>query len=799
MPRLYQILIIGGGPAGLSAAARAQKLGLSYLLLESASQFANTVRQYQKNKRVMDEPRILPLRSHLPFCVERKEALLQNWADFIAGQRLAIRYRCEVTTIHGSLGEFEVELRSGERLLARTVVLAIGTQGQLRHLGIPGEELPQVQYQLDDPDAFREQTIAVIGAGDSAIENALALAAHNQVILVNRRDEFPRAKPDNLEAINQAIQHQELECYFSTRPARISAADGDKPLRLTLKTPEGALSLHCDRVIARLGAQASRAFLDACDIQFPAQDPDTPPRLNAYYESSVPGLYIIGSLAGYPLIKQALNQGYEVVEYINGNTRLEAADEPLLRDKFRALPAFHSVKTVLDLIRYTMPLFAGLTRLQLREFMLESEVRLPQPGEQIFAYNDYTDTFFSIIAGEVRIPINRKDPTQIVTLRQGQFFGEMSLISGRRRSASVYAGAGQQCVLVETPRRTLLKFINSVASIKRTIDQTFMLRAIQSQIAPEIPASDLAAVVHTAQLQEYAPGELIYQEGENADSLYLIRRGSVTISRIIGGGEIILSYLAAGNYFGETGLLSDLPREETVRATVATELIRLPGSAFMALLERSPRLRHEVEARFQRHIARHSRMQGQPQAGNLIAFLVGQGLGEATDVLLIDESLCIHCNQCETACAEVHEGTSRLDRKAGPSFANIHVPTSCRHCEHPHCMKECPPDAIHRSPNGEVYIADNCIGCGQCQQNCPYGVIQMAAPKRRKPGLFAWLLFGAGPGPGRATGDPKAEDGKKAVKCDMCQQLRTGPGCVRACPTGAALRVSPEDFMSLVD
>jgi Fe-S-cluster-containing hydrogenase component 2 len=171
-----------------------------------------------------------------------------------------------------------------------------------------------------------------------------------------------------------------------------------------------------------------------------------------------------------------------------------------------------------------------------------------------------------------------------------------------------------------------------------------------------------------------------------------------------------------------------------------------------------------------------------------------QGLGEATDVLLIDESLCVGCDNCEKACAETHGGTSRLDRAAGPSYAQVHVPTSCRHCEDPHCMKDCPPDAIRRAPNGEVYIQESCIGCGNCERNCPYDVIQMASAKENAPNLLSWLLTGNGPAPGERQAVDDKSAAKKAVKCDMCKDLSGGPACVRACPTGAALRISPAEF-----
>jgi Fe-S-cluster-containing hydrogenase component 2 len=116
-------------------------------------------------------------------------------------------------------------------------------------------------------------------------------------------------------------------------------------------------------------------------------------------------------------------------------------------------------------------------------------------------------------------------------------------------------------------------------------------------------------------------------------------------------------------------------------------------------------------------------------------------------------------------------------------------------------MEECPPDAIHRAPNGEVWIDDQCIGCGNCERSCPYGVIQMAAVPSKKPGLLSWLLFGMGPGPGEdksAAALVHRTGSKHAVKCDMCKDITGGPACVRACPTGAAIRVEPTQFLEVM-
>jgi Fe-S-cluster-containing hydrogenase component 2 len=262
------------------------------------------------------------------------------------------------------------------------------------------------------------------------------------------------------------------------------------------------------------------------------------------------------------------------------------------------------------------------------------------------------------------------------------------------------------------------------------------------------------------------------------------------------GGERILSYVAAGNYVGEMALLRDAPRSATVTATVLTEALVLDAETVRDQLIANPSWRKSVEDQIINRTEQNLLLEGtKSRDGELMQFLLGQGVGEASDVLLINETMCIQCNNCETACAETHNGTSRLKRALGPTFANIHLPTACRHCENPHCMKDCPPDAIGRSLQGEVFISDACIGCGNCERNCPYGVIQMAVDKPpKRGGGLSWLLFGLGAAPGERQADYDPAVQKKAVKCDLCKDLKGGPSCVRACPTGAAIRISPEKF-----
>jgi CRP-like cAMP-binding protein len=552
--------------------------------------------------------------------------------------------------------------------------------------------------------------------------------------------------------------------------------------------------LPVDRVIARLGAMPPRKFVESCGVVFPSADPNAVPAVSPTYESNVPGLYIIGALAGFPLIKQAMNQGYEVIEFIEGRA-VEPADTPLLRGKFARVPRWGDVDAALETIRARVPVLAPLTPLQLREFLIDSDIVTPAAGEILFRRNDYTNSFFSIVDGAVDIEIDPDDPKRTVRLGAGEFFGEMSLISGRRRSATVRAGAG--AVLIETPRRSMNKLISSVAAVKRTVDEAFLRRAIQMRIAPGVPLELLDGVVASARVEQFKAGQTLFEEGAQGDSLYLVRRGSVVVSRVIGDHDVVLGYVPAGQYVGEMSLLSELPRTATVRAAVATEVIRLEGAPSRALFEQQPAARDRLIEVYKERIAANVMAQNQPRQGNLMGFLLQQGIGEATDVLLIDESLCVRCDHCEKACADTHGNVSRLNREAGPTYEHLHVPTSCRHCEHPHCMKDCPPDAIRRSAGGEVFITDSCIGCGNCERNCPYGVIQMGVPKDERPSLWQWMMFGGGAEPGAWHPHSSDKSAKKAVKCDMCKDLGGGPACVRACPTGAAIRVGPEELLRI--
>ena len=404
----FDIAIIGSGPAGISAAGHAAELKVSHVLLEAQKDhFADTIYKYQKGKHVMAEPGILPLRSPLDFAAGTRENILGIWEAQLKKHAVNLRHGAEVAAIKGVKGDFQIVLADGSEVRAKHIVLSIGLQGNLRKLGVPGEDFPNVQYQLDDPAEYEDETIIVVGAGDAGIENALALAKQNRVILINRIEEFVRVKDGNIALILAADKDDKVAIRYNTTVERVDAtplsATNKFPMAFIANTPAGQESIPCHRIIARLGAIPPRKLVESFGITFPNANMDAVPALSSHYESNVPGIYVVGALGGYPLIKQAMNQGYEAIEYILGND-VEPADEPVLKAKFKNVKITTVAEAVLH-IQKSVSLLSSLTQLQLRELLMESEIHRPEEGTVVFSQNDYTNSFYSIVEGSVTVEL----------------------------------------------------------------------------------------------------------------------------------------------------------------------------------------------------------------------------------------------------------------------------------------------------------------------------------------------------------------------------------------------------------
>ncbi len=251
------LVIIGGGPAGLSAAVEAQKRDLRYVVLERGKA-ASTVRGFPPGKMVYAEPRFLKNESALDVeGAHEKSAFLRMIDRVIEEHGLKIREGTEVSRVVKK-GEhhFAVETKDGKTFPARNVLVAVGRQGQPRLLDVPGaDRAHKVTYRLHTPDDYRDKDVLIVGGGNSAIEAALMLMDHNRVTLAYRGEDFFRAKEDNRRQLEDAEQGGKLIVLRKSKVKAIRETDLDIDVDGTART------LPNDNVIILIGTLPPVDFL----------------------------------------------------------------------------------------------------------------------------------------------------------------------------------------------------------------------------------------------------------------------------------------------------------------------------------------------------------------------------------------------------------------------------------------------------------------------------------------------------------------------------------------------------------
>ncbi len=294
---MYDLLIIGAGPAGLAAATHAHSNGLSYLLLERADHIADTVFAYQARKFVMTEPSMIPTRSDLPFQAGSRESILDSWQRHVADKKLNVHLNAEVKTLVKEGDRFILGTAPGERYEARNVILAMGTQGNPRKLGVPGEELDNVRNRLVDAAEFQDRDILVVGAGDSALEVAIALAKENRVGLVVRGSEITRANQILMKEVLSLQASGQMTIYYNATVKHVHQGYADLTVR------GDVVRVPAEFIFLKLGADPPRKFFESIGVRYSGSSKDARQILSPVYESTLPGLFIIGAASGRDLIK----------------------------------------------------------------------------------------------------------------------------------------------------------------------------------------------------------------------------------------------------------------------------------------------------------------------------------------------------------------------------------------------------------------------------------------------------------------------------------------------------------------
>jgi thioredoxin reductase len=261
------LVIVGAGPAGLSASLRAVEKGLSFVTLE-AEELGGTVAKYPRQKLVMTSPVEFPLHGKFSKLEITKENLLAFWekAAAKAGERVHTRERVEEIVPQPS-GRFTVRTAAGH-YDALAVVLAIGRRGTPRKLGVPGEERPHVMYSLLDAEAYTGKRILVVGGGDSAVEAAMGLAHQkgNRVVLSYRKEGFSRLKDRNEKRLQETIKRGAIDVIFNSQPVEI------RERSVLLAVADERRELPIDFVWVFAGGTPPRAFLEKVGIALGRQE-----------------------------------------------------------------------------------------------------------------------------------------------------------------------------------------------------------------------------------------------------------------------------------------------------------------------------------------------------------------------------------------------------------------------------------------------------------------------------------------------------------------------------------------------
>ena len=379
-------------------------------------------------------------------------------------------------------------------------------------------------------------------------------------------------------------------------------------------------------------------------------------------------------------------------------------------------------------------------------------------------------------------PVNLDHDSPIAGLEPGDLFGEMTCMNYYPRSATVRAKT--DCTMLEM-LRNVLDIMRRNRDFRARVEQNYRKRALESHlrgipIFSSVTPEFISYLRDRVELRQYSAGQLICRQGEPAHSFFLVRIGFVKVTESHPGGDLVLAYLGRGSFFGELSLMGGGIRTANCTALDHVEVVRIRVEDFNLMLDRFPDVRQGLQAVAAARAAENRQQSVQIQSIPVDSFLA-QGLMEAQSLLVLDLDKCTRCDQCVRACADAHDGVSRLIRD-GLRLDHYLVATSCRQCKDPLCMVGCPVGSIRRRNSLEITIEDWCIGCGLCANNCPYGNINM----------HPFEVQTDDPShPGRKI----AEVRTKATACNLCPD-HDEPNCVYACPHDAAHRVNPREFFA---
>ncbi|MCS6884405.1 MAG: cyclic nucleotide-binding domain-containing protein [Acidobacteriota bacterium] len=453
------------------------------------------------------------------------------------------------------------------------------------------------------------------------------------------------------------------------------------------------------------------------------------------------------------------------------------------------------------------------------------------PGLEVVKQGDWdTNTFFIVVEGAVEVFIKEKTEP-VAVFRRGSPFGEMSVLAGVQRSATVKAHHEEGATLLEI-QRPALRVLRKLKKFGAALDLAYRNNGRSSTLTElQVNEEIKKQISSISDFKVLSRGHVLSQEGRPMDRVIIIRDGWLRRS----SGEDF-DFIGSGYCLGLEGLSLDNARWPYKSSVVSrTEVLEIQYK----------KLTPELKSALFKELSPFGQIGTPTQPAKELAYtpavkqaqekILDKGLADATNLMVMDMDLCVRCGNCSLACHNIH-GKSRLVRRGihllrsksltAQLNQSLLAPSVCLHCKDPECMTGCPTGAIGRFQGGQVDINPAiCIGCGDCATQCPYNAISLiqrkeltrtpsAAAKGKpkdnktsssiqdKPKGFLQLLQL------RYDEKPKpvtAEEDLVAIKCNLCNNTPLNPtdkegnklykthkyNCVENCPTGACMRIQP--------
>ncbi len=260
---VIDVVIIGAGPAGISASLAAKKHGLSSVTLDQDS-LGGTVYTFPRAKIVMTAPMDLPLYGKVKLYDTSKDELLKLWKKVISKHDLKIVEKTKVEQIIPIENDtFKIVTNTDKEYICNNVLLSIGRRGTPRKLNVTGEESMKVAYRLLESERIKNKKIIVVGGGDSAIESVLLLRDNNKVTLSYRKDKFSRLKPKNREKIIEAIENKTIDVLFNSNVVSIN----DENVLIQVDGEGNTEVIKNDLVYIFAGGEMPTSFLQKAGVE----------------------------------------------------------------------------------------------------------------------------------------------------------------------------------------------------------------------------------------------------------------------------------------------------------------------------------------------------------------------------------------------------------------------------------------------------------------------------------------------------------------------------------------------------